>query len=197
MRFEPEVFNRLAHGKAGNSNSSLLYQLRLGERGWSFLFVCGMVFLMLFGRGCTYQNHEFISENLNAYKTVTFTVTTVDSKPQTKRGPDASYIEGCATSVKQNFCQERIRGDSIIKIYKVTNEYEALLAARAGDSFTVLFNESAPRPLTKGQSLRIIDTDVHAHKANGYKALFVGWGYLIWPIICFMAIIWNIPVARR
>jgi hypothetical protein len=197
MRFEPKVFVRLARGSAGNPHSSLRYQLRLGGRGWLLLFVLGIVFLMVFGRGCAYQDHEFIGENLNAYKTVTFNVTSVDSKPRTKHGPDASYIEGCAASLGRSFCQERIRGDTIVEIYKVSNEYEALPAAKVGDSFAVLFNESAPRLLGKGQSLRVIHLNMHTHKVNARKAIFVGWAYLIWPIICFMAIIWNIPVARR
>jgi hypothetical protein len=196
-RFEPEVFKSLARGNAGNPNSSLRHQLRLGERGWVFLFALGIVFLMLLGRGCAYQNHEVIGKSLNAYKTVTFTVTSIDVTPQTKNGPEASYIEGCVLSIGKSFCQERIRGDTIIGTYKVNNEYEALLRAKIGDSFAVLFNEKAPRPSKKGQSLRVIDTNLEAHEANARIAIFVGWAYLIWPIICFMALIWSIPVARR
>lgn len=200
-RFEPRFFKLLAKGIAGDPKTLFLSLLSLRKRGAGIVFAAGLIFLILLGRGCTYQSHAFIGEHLGGYEKGNFRVTQVNTEPQLKKyGPETQFLEGCIETKKSIFCEERIKGESVGFIYETSNEYEALIQAKVGDKFQVLFNAEVPSSLrlgNRGPAVRVIHSDIQVHKANATRASFVGWAYVIWPVFFFMLGIWRIPVKER
>lgn len=197
-RFEPSIFKKIVKNQSGKY--WFLSAFKIEGRGLLFLCAVGIFFLMILGRGCTYQAHDFIGKNWDTYSKAIFKVTYVNRQLRKKYGPDASYVEGCINMNQRSYCEERIRGDSLLKVYKRSNEYEALLDAKIGDEFPVLFNSNVSKTKTyqgRNEAVRVIHADVELHKSNANWASMIGWAYLVLPILCFIALIWQIPVKER
>jgi hypothetical protein len=195
-RFEPSIFKKIVKSQSGKY--WFLSAFKIGGRGLLFLCAVGIFFLMILGRGCTYQAHDYIGENLSAYETSVFKVKAVNNKFGQSKYADAFYLEGCIYLKSVSYCDERIRGDSLAKIYKRNSSYEALAQAKIGDQFDVLFNTEAHKgKYQRNEGVRVIHTDIELHKSNARLASLIGWGYIIWPLFCFFLVIWQIPVRER
>lgn len=194
--FEPSIFKKIIKNQSGKY--WFLSAFKIGGRGLVFLCVVGIFFLMVLGRGCTYQAHEYIGQNLSAYEATVFKVTSVNNKVGRSKYVDAFYVEGCIYKKSGAYCEERVRGDSLAKIYKLNRSSEALAVAKIGDQFEVLFNSGAHKRIyQKEEGVRVIHTDIELHKSNARLAFLIGWGYIIWPLFCFFLVIWQIPVRER
>jgi hypothetical protein len=195
-RFEPSTLKEIIKNQSGKY--WFLPAFKIGGRGLAFLCVVGILFLMILGRGCTYQAHDYIGQNLSAYETSVFKVTGVNNKSGRTKFVDAFYVEGCIYLKSDSYCEERVRGDSLAKIYKLNRSSEALAEAKIGDQFDVLFNSRAHQRIYQNdEGVRIIHTDIELHKSNARLASLIGWGYIIWPLFCFFLVIWQIPVTER
>ena len=156
------------------------------------LFIVGLWGILLLGRGCTYQAHEYVGDNLTAYSTATFEVTAIKLDP--KRS-NRDYIEGCI-EVKLHSrnlsCEERVRGDVAAALYNTQTDDLALAKARIGDQFLVLYNPSATKTTYQNESVRVIDTDRERHRKNASRAVFVKWAFFIWLGLWLMIFVWRL-----
>lgn len=159
-------------------------------------FIAGLWVILLLGRGCTYQAHEYVGDNLTAYSTATFEVTAIRVNP---KRTNRDYIEGCIevkVPSRNLSCEERVRGDVAAVLYATQTDDLALAKARIGDQFIVLYNPSATKTTFQNESVRVIDTDRERHLKNASRATIVKWAFFIWPSLFLMIFIWRLQTKE-